>query len=154
MRENLISMPSPTTKGHIYLYDNFNPGQSYRNFIYNPIIDYAARQGSGYLKTIIKLPLKYVDISLQPLTEADGLTPEEVTKYNSLRRIELYGMYPRDQTASSLAEGVHHSAEMEPEWAYRANPSKYMLIKKIVPGESFSAQEPNGYKKILIIATI
>jgi hypothetical protein len=153
-KEEFFEQPNKIQLGHVSLFDNFNPEKAYRTFEFYPSVDYKGKKGSGYLKSIVKIPLKYIDVELKPVTIEMGFTEEEAARINSLRQIEIYGMYQNEQTASSLAEGVHHSAYLDPEWMYRANDSKYTKIIKIKPGESYKGPTATGFKKILLIAVI
>ncbi len=131
---------NPESRGYVRIYDEFKPEKSFQSFEFTPL-----GRDPKFLKYIVRIPVKYIDIGLVPIGTNDD-------KY---RKIELWGMYPRDQTASSLAEGVHHSAYQEPDWAHRAISTKYKLIMKILPGQFYSGPAPVlGFKKVMILATI
>jgi hypothetical protein len=152
LRENLTN--DPQDLGHVKLYDDFDPTKAYQTFEFTPRVDYKNKTGSGYLKTTVKIPLKYIDMELKPLTTDTGLTEEEVNKYNKLRRIELWGMYVGTQTASSLADGIYHSALNEEEVEYRVNDKKYTFIAKVKPGEKFKGPSPVNCTLLMLIAVI
>lgn len=144
--------------GHLYLYNNFIPEKSDRTFIFDPkksIYDPKNPQAMWFYKDLIKIPLQYIDAEVKLLTTSDGLTQEQADELNKIRGIEIWGLYANEQTASSLASGVNHSAVQEPYWLHTENSAKYTPILKIGAGEKFvGPPEKLGFKRIMIIARI
>lgn len=99
-------------------------------------------EGGNYIKQILKVNLKSIDINLTELGN----------KYDEIRRIELWSISGGGNISSS--ESGFYDSYLEPESALRANSAKYQKIIRILPGNHVKLDLTFPIKKILIIATI
>jgi hypothetical protein len=128
----------PTTGSYIKLYESFE----FKDLAweYQPKMD-INHPPESYVKQMIKINLKSFDIDLLSYG---------IAKYDQLRRVEIWSVYDGNNTASS--ESDFYSSYIEPSYAFRANPAKYELIVKVLPGQHFKLNAEIPIKKIMLIA--
>jgi hypothetical protein len=129
---------------YIRLYEGFN----YQNLAYSYTpgnIDYTTPAGAikGYLRLIIPVNLKSVDISL----------PKLGTQIDQIRRVEIWGMDQHDDNIASI-ESSFYNSYLEPEFAMKANPARYKHLIRVLPGDRVRKEIDEPVKKIFIVAIL
>jgi hypothetical protein len=116
------------------LYSSF--GQKDLAFEFVPDAD----TGQGYMKKIMPIDLKSVDINL----------PKIEGPYNQIRKVEIWSLYGDDPNSS--LESDFYNSYLEPDYAFRANPGKYKPVVQVLPGQRVVADMTEPIKKIMFIA--
>jgi hypothetical protein len=99
--------------------------------------DYAGLPGS-YYKQIMPINLKSVDIYLPP----NG------NKSDEIKRVEIWSLGGANN--SSLLPGFYNSY-LEPENELRANPAKYHMVLRVLPGQHVVQDITVPVKKIMLL---
>ena len=112
--------------GHVKLYESYNYTSGYGRkweFI-----------GPGYMKKILRVSLKSLDIYVPPTG----------------KRVELWSINENDINASSESPGVVYNL---PEHELRAN-VKFNLIARVGPGQSLKKEITTNINRVLVIAEL
>lgn len=125
------------SKPHIKLYENFNQ----KNMVFNfePILEDPT---ALYLRKTVKINVKSIDLNL----------PEKRDGFDDLRTVEIWNIYDGDNTASS--ESDFYNSYTEPDFARRANSSKYKLLVKLKAGSRIKINIGEPVKKIFLYARL
>jgi hypothetical protein len=123
---------------YIRLYEGF--GNHNLAYEFYPDSPEAARIGNGYIKQLLRVNLKSVDINLPKV--GNGL--------DDIRRVEIWSVGNEDIDAST--ESGFYNSYLEPESELRANPAKYRNILRVLPGERLKIDMALPIKKIFLIA--
>jgi hypothetical protein len=132
----------PPDRAFIRLYEGY--GARNLAFEYSPEIDYEHGEGvgQGYIRRIMPINLKSVDIYLPPIGN----------RYDEIRRIEIWSVDRDDVTAST--ESGFYNSYLQPESELRANPAKFQQLVRALPGDHLRVDIVEPVKKIFLIAII
>jgi hypothetical protein len=136
----------PDSKSYIFLYEGFN--QNNLAFKFVPEVNYdlgsTSKRGleNGYIKQIIKINLKSIDINLPKLNN----------KYDEIRHVEIWAI--DDESNISSVESDFYNSYLEPEYAMRANPGRYREVLRILPGTHAKLDIAQPAKKIFLTAIL
>lgn len=131
---------NPDRFSYMKLYEGFD--QKDLAFEFAPFIDYTNNVGQGFLREIIKINLKSVDINL----------PRLGNQYDEIRRIELWAVDDTNENASM--ESSFYNVYLEPEYTFRANPARYQRIIQVLPGDHAKLDIVEPVKRVFVIAIL
>jgi hypothetical protein len=119
------------------------PWQKDLAFEFAPEVDYAKRLGSGYIRRMMPVNLKSLDINLP----RSGFGNMDV-----MRKIEIWGVFGNDVIAST--ESDFYNSYTEPDWALRANSAKYRLIGRVEPGQRLRVNPVEPVKRVMVVGVL
>jgi hypothetical protein len=121
---------------YVKLYEGFQSQKLAFEFP-NPL-NTSSRDGN-YLKQIIPINLKSVDINLPCIGDP----------YDRVRRVEIWSVEQGKNYASE--EAGFYNSYLQPESELRANPAKFSMILRVLPGEHVKTDMNVPIKKIFLI---
>jgi hypothetical protein len=133
----LIPVRSTDPQPYIKLYDRFNKESLIYEF--KPVIE---TPNAGYVRRVIKINLKSIELNL----------PKKYDGSDDYRRIEIWALYPGDNTSSIQSD--FYNSYTEPDNLKTAIPGKYKLIVKLKAGEQVTANIMEPVKKIFLFGRL
>lgn len=153
--------------GHVRLYEDFDMKVRPMNARFWQFPDSPVSYKNKYIKAIIPIKLKSYDIKVPKFTKNNRpawMSDTQMNKYNDLRKVEIFSIYPQYINASSSTSSVYSSIYNDPYvWgkdkgdlmnAFEANTGRYKKIISVKAGEHKKGIILEPVRKVIIFGAL
>lgn len=162
-----ITLKETDDGGYVRLYEDFDKKVKPMNSRFWQFPDSLVSYKNKYIKAIIPIKLKAYDINVPKFTKDNKpkwMQDKDINRYNDMRKVDIYSIYPQYINASSSTSGVYSSIYTDPYiWgkdkgdsinAFEANPGRYKKIISVKAGEHKEGVILEPVRKVIILGAL